>query len=229
MNCAVAIFVKSPPLSPVKTRMWPEIGRAHAESLHRASAAAVRSVVEQATALGNVHGYWALAESAATSASLWPGLRHVEQGDGSLGERMAAIYRQLRQQHAAVILIGADAPQLESSALLRAADWLAADEARLAIGRALDGGFWLFGGNCDIAAGAWLEPRYSQPNTAIEFVRAMDTFGKWREFGNLQDIDTVTDIAPVRASLESLLDATVEQHALCALLGELSVIAEHGR
>ena len=110
MSCAVAIFVKSPELSPVKTRLWPGIGRAHAERLHRASAATVCSVVTQASASGKVIGYWALAESAEASARLWPGLLHVEQGEGSLGERMAAVYRRLRQQHAAVILIGADAP-----------------------------------------------------------------------------------------------------------------------
>ena len=225
MNCAIAMFVKSPELSPVKTRLWPAIGRAQAENLHRASAAAVRSVVEQATARGQVHGYWALAESAEASARLWPGLLHVEQGEGSLGERMAAVYRQLRQHHAGVILIGADAPQLESSTLLQATDWLDAGEARLAIGRAVDGGFWLFGGNRDITAHAWIESHYSQPDTATEFVRAMDTFGKWLELGNLQDMDTVADIAAVRAKLDSLPEATVEQQTLCELLGELSTIA----
>ncbi len=226
MSCAVAIFVKSPELSPVKTRLWPGIGRAHAERLHRASAATVCSVVTQASASGKVIGYWALAESAEASARLWPGLLHVEQGEGSLGERMAAVYRRLRQQHAAVILIGADAPQLESSALLQATDWLEAEQARLTIGRAADGGFWLFGGNRDIATQAWTDPRYSSPDTANEFVTAMDPTGDWLELGRLHDIDTVADIAPVRAQLDSLIDATDEQVALGKLLGELSAIAE---
>ncbi len=226
MTCAIAIFVKSPELSAVKTRLWPGIGRAQAERLHCASAAAVRSVVVQASAGGKLRGFWALAESAEASARLWPGLLHVEQGEGSLGERMAAVYRQLRKHHSGVILIGADAPQLVSGALLQAADWLDAKQARLAIGRAADGGFWLFGGNRDIPAQAWIEPRYSESDTANEFVRAMDTYGAWHELGNLRDIDTINDIVPVREQLESLLDATVEQQALCQLLGELPVIAE---
>ena len=226
MSCAVAIFVKSPELSAVKTRLWPGIGRAQAERLHRASAAAVRSVVMQASAMGDVCGYWALAESAEASARYWPGLRHVEQGEGSLGERMAAVYRHLRKHHSGVILIGADAPQIEPGALRQAADWLDAVPARLVIGRAADGGFWLFGGNRDITPQAWIEPRYSHSETATEFVNAMNPFGEWRELGNLHDIDTVADIAPVRARLESLVDATLEQQALCQLLGELSAIAE---
>ncbi len=226
MSCAVAIFVKSPELSPVKTRLWPGIGRAQAEQLHRTSAAAVRSVVVQASASGKVQGYWALAESAEASARLWPGLLHVEQGEGSLGERMATVYQQLHEHHHGVILIGADAPQLESSALLQAADWLEAEQARLTIGRAADGGFWLFGGNRDIAARAWIEPRYSERDTANEFVRSMDRFGDWQELGRLHDIDTIDNIAPVRTQLESLVEATAEQQAVCHLLGELSTITE---
>ena len=226
MSCAIAIFVKSPELSAVKTRLWPGIGRTQAERLHLASATAVRSVVMQASAGGTIHGYWALAEAAEASAGFWPGLPHVEQGEGSLGERMAAVYRQLRERHAGVILIGADAPQIESRALQQAVAWLDAEQPRLAIGRAADGGFWLFGGNRDIAAQAWTEPDYSQPDTATEFVRAMDTFGDWYELGKLHDIDTVADIAPVRAELESQPEATLEQQALYVLLGELSAIGE---
>lgn len=225
MSCAIAIFVKSPELSAVKSRLWPGIGRAQAERLHRTSAAAVRSVVMRVSAGGKIHGCWALAESAEVSARFWPGLPHIEQGEGSLGERMAAVYQQLRQHHSGVILIGADAPQLESAALLEAADWLDDEQARLTIGRADDGGFWLFGGNCDIAADAWIEPRYSEPETASEFVRAMDPFGSWCELGSLRDIDTFDDIAPVRTQLESLADATNEQQVLCTMLGELSPIA----
>lgn len=225
MSCAIAIFVKSPELSPVKSRLWPSIGRAQAEQLHRSSAAAVRSVVMQACAGGKIRGYWALAEPAEASARLWPGLAHIDQGEGSLGERMATVYQQLRQHHPGVILIGADAPQLESTALLQAAHWLDQDQARLTIGRAADGGFWLFGGNRDIAADAWNEPRYSEPETANEFVRAMDPFGTWCELVMLRDIDSIDDIAPVRAQLESLMDATDEQQAMGQLLGELSPIA----
>ena len=54
----------------------------------------------------------------------------------------------------------------------------------------------------------------------------MDPTGEWLELGRLDDIDTVADIAPVRAQLDSLIDATDEQVALGKLLGELSAIAE---
>ena len=51
MRCGVAIFVKTPSLSAVKTRLWPGIGRRNAEALYLSSAQAVASVAMQANPL----------------------------------------------------------------------------------------------------------------------------------------------------------------------------------
>jgi uncharacterized protein len=224
MSCAVAIFVKTPGLSEVKTRLWPDIGRGHAEQLHCASASAVRSVVARASASGTLDGFWAVAETAPASSSHWPELAHVEQAEGSLGERMATVHRQLRGRYRGVILIGADAPQIEPAMLTEAASWLASDSPRLTIGRASDGGFWLFGSNQDLPAQAWTRVHYSQTTTADEFITAMTGVGEWLELQTLQDIDTSGDIAPVRARLRSLPDPTPEQTRLAELLGKLELV-----
>ncbi len=226
MSCAIAIFVKTPDLSVVKSRLWPGIGRAAAERVHLASAAAVRSVVSNAAAKSSIEGYWALAESAELSAMHWPGLLHVEQGQGPLGDRMAAVYRQLRKQHRSVILIGADTPQIRSGVLIDAANWLDVDAPRLAIGRAGDGGFWLFGGNQDLADDRWSVARYSTPSTAAEFVDAMNECGDWLELETLRDIDTPIDIEPVRAELEALDHPNAEQRDVNAILGSLLTVSE---
>jgi glycosyltransferase A (GT-A) superfamily protein (DUF2064 family) len=143
-----------------------------------------------------------------------------------LGLRLATVYRALRADHDAVILTGADTPQLESGQLLRAADWLRSAQARLVIGRAHDGGFWLFGGNRGLPESAWRSVEYSTPNTACEFVHAMDGHGEWRELDVLQDIDSAVDIAPVSAQLLALKDPTPEQAGLGLLLDELRVAAD---
>jgi uncharacterized protein len=226
MSCAVAIFVKTPALSEVKTRLWPTIGRTRAEQLHYASAQAVRSVVARASASGALEGYWAVAEAAPASSSHWPELAHVEQAEGSLGQRMATVHRRLRSCHRGVILIGADAPQIEPAMLTEAASWLASDCPRLVIGRAIDGGFWLFGSNQDLPAEAWTRVRYSHTSTAYEFIAAMTDFGDWIELQTLRDIDTGSDIEPVRARLQTLPNATLEQIRLTELLGELMLVAE---
>ena len=181
----------------------------------------VKSVVDRACANGDLEGYWATAETVASVASEWPGLKHVAQGEGGLGLRMATVYRCLHARHDAVILIGADSPQLECGQLLRAAQWLQSEQARLVMGRARDGGFWLFGGNRELPEHAWTRVDYSTPGTANDFVRAMDGQGEWQQLDVLQDIDTAADIEPVRVRLLALADATPEQARLCRLLAEI--------
>ncbi|MGB0133460.1 TIGR04282 family arsenosugar biosynthesis glycosyltransferase, partial [Dokdonella sp.] len=189
--------------------------------LYLASAAAVRSVVDRTRAQTELEGYWATAESDAGVASSWPGLRHVAQGEGGLGQRMAAVYRSLRATHGAAILIGADAPQIESRQLLAAARWLQTNRARLVIGRAADGGFWLFGGNTELSDDAWNRVDYSMPDTANDFVSAMSGSAEWKELEELQDIDFAADIAHVSDQLLALNNPTAEQSRVRQLLVEI--------
>ena len=224
MSCGVAIFVKTPSLSPVKTRLWPGLGQPRARALYLASASAVASVAEAAQRGGSVQAYWAVAEDVALTADAWRGLPQLPQGEGSLGERMAQVYRLLRQQHRGAVLIGADTPQLVAAALARAAQWLESDEPQLVIGRAQDGGFWLFGGNAELPERAWLAPRYSTAGAADEFVAAMQGHGRWLQLETLRDIDTVGDLPHVRAHLAALEEPTDAQRQLLAWLETLSVV-----
>lgn len=226
MSCGVAIFVKTPSLSPVKTRLWPGIGRRLAEALYLTSAEAVASVAQQARCDLSVDAYWAVAENAALPTDAWIDLPHLPQGDGSLGQRMAHVYRLMRQRHHAAILIGADAPQLRVEALRQAAEWLSSIESRLVIGRAEDGGFWLFGANAPLLDHAWTSVRYSESDTAMQFVNAMQAAGKWLELERLRDIDTADDIPPVMASLDALSSPTPAQTRLLRWLEELPEIMQ---
>lgn len=228
MKCAVAIFVKTPGHSPVKSRLWPDLGRTDAERLHWGSAAAVGSVVTRAGVDGTICGYWAIAEPLELAATAWPGLAHVAQGEGGLGLRMATVYRSLQARHGAAILIGADAPQLDTGLLRRAAEWLQSSSARLVIGPAFDGGFWLFGGNRELPESDWTGIDYSKPTTAMAFTAAMDGQGDWLELDALRDIDGLADIDPVRQQLAALEDPTPEQARLARLLGELAASSEVG-
>ena len=218
MSCGIAIFVKTPSLSPVKTRLWPDLGPSRAQALYLASAAAVASVAEAAQRDGSVQPYWAVAEAPQLTVDAWRGFPQLPQGEGSLGERMAQVYRLLRQRHRGAVLIGADTPQLVAAALASAAHWLQSDEPRLVIGRAHDGGFWLFGGNAALPESAWLEPSYSTAGTADEFVAAMRGHGRWLRLQTLRDIDTVDDLPHVRARLAALEVPTDAQRQLLAWL-----------
>ena len=221
MSCGVAIFVKTPSLSPVKSRLWPGLGRRCSEALYLLSAESVASVAQSAQQRADVQPYWAVAEAAAMHSDAWVDLPHLAQGRGSLGERMAQVYRMLRERHRGAILIGADAPQLLPEALQRAADWLASDESRLVIGRARDGGFWLFGGNVALPDRAWLSIPYSTPDTGDRFVAAMHGYGRWLQLETLRDIDTATDLPDVHAHLAQLSARTGAQQRLLDWLDAL--------
>lgn len=221
MSCGVAIFVKTPSLSPVKTRLWPGLGRQCSEALYLVSAEAVASVAEVAQRCASLQPYWAVAEAAALHSDAWIDLPHLSQGTGSLGERMAQVYRMLRLRHHGAILVGADTPQLVPEALQRAAHWLASGESRLVIGRAQDGGFWLFGGNVALPDRAWLRAQYSIADTGDQFVAAMDGFGRWLQLETLRDIDTALDLPEVHAHLSGLAAPTPAQRRLVDWLDAL--------
>lgn len=205
----LAIFVKTPGHSPVKTRLARDSDARFAEAFHRHAA---RAVAEVAQARGDdddgdarrLAPYWAVAEPAAADATHWPGLPCLVQSEGGLGARMAGIHARLLLQHDAAILIGADSPQLRPQWLRHAARWLSADAARCAIGPARDGGFWLFGSNRDLPAGRWDEVSYSRPDTAARFREAFASFGEWATLPELVDVDAVEDLDPVRAALRAL-------------------------
>ncbi|HEV8692715.1 MAG TPA: hypothetical protein VGQ93_00795, partial [Lysobacter sp.] len=64
MTVGLAIFVKTPGYSPVKTRLAADCGRAYAEAWYRRAAAAVASVAKIAADREGIAVYWAVAEPA---------------------------------------------------------------------------------------------------------------------------------------------------------------------
>lgn len=220
MSGGLAIFVKTPGQSPVKTRLAQHIGQLKAEAFHLAAAEAVASVAVRAGRAAGFLAHWAVAEREAMMGNAWKDLPCLFQGPGTLGERMDAVYRQLRTHGGYAMLVGADAPQLTEEALLRAARWLDSTTPRLVIGRARDGGFWLFGGNVALPPETWLRPAYSQAMTAHEFTLAMSPHGQWLELDLLSDVDRMEDLAVAYRELGALASPTPEQRRLLDWLAD---------
>ena len=214
MSGAVAIFVKTPGYSPIKTRLALELGEARAMQFHQLSAAAVASVAQRAQGLHGMSVYWAVAE--AEALAMWTGFPSIAQEPGGLGERMARVHAQLVQRHGFGILIGADTPQLATHQLEQARQWLSASAARLALGRAQDGGFWLFGANMAPPLPIWNAVEYSAAGTADALRTGMDELGAWHELPVMSDADHAHDLPGVLRALDALPGATPEQQALAA-------------
>lgn len=214
----VAIFVKTPGRSPIKTRLAVETGEDFALSWHRRAAAAVAAVArdseQRAPVDTPIRAYWAVAEAAAIEEGDWPGLANLAQEEGSLGERMARVYAQLLDRHRAGILIGADTPQIDADLLLSAAAWLDSDLDRFAIGPARDGGFWLFGGNRPMPMAVWTGVAYSRADTERRLSEKLIELGAARRLPVLSDLDTAADLGPVIDELAALDHPLPEQRAL---------------
>jgi rSAM/selenodomain-associated transferase 1 len=216
MSVGLAILVKTPGHSPVKTRLAADIGTEAAETFHRLAATAVAEVVADASARAPaLQACWAVAERDAIDAPLWQRFPRILQGEGDLGARMRLVHDALRTRHGAALLIGADAPQLRSDDLLAAIAAVRAHDR--VIGPSLDGGFWLFGSRTEVADAAWETTPWSQPQTRERFIAALGAPAP-QALRSLQDVDTAADLAPLRAALDALPAPTPAQRALAAWL-----------
>ncbi len=163
MRTAAAIFVRTPGLSVIKSRLAAQIGTDAAEELYSLALGCARELAAGLKDAG-LHVVWAVAEEEGVTHPLWreTGLPAMHSGTGGLGECLHNVYSQLRAEADTVLLLGSDAPQL-TAACLRPA-WEQATSA-YAVGPSPDGGFYLFAGREDIDAAAWREVEYSTATT----------------------------------------------------------------
>jgi glycosyltransferase A (GT-A) superfamily protein (DUF2064 family) len=214
MSAGIAIFVKTPGHSPLKTRLAAVAGTAFAEQWHARAAGAVAAVAREACRGGAAQAYWAVAEPEALADPRWAGLPVIGQGDGGLGVRMHHVHQALHERHPGGILLGADCPQVAPDLLRQALAWLDSPQPRLAIGPAQDGGFWLFGANRRLPLACWESVTYSAADTGARFRAVLDGLGEWLELPVLRDVDTADDLPACVAALRTLATPLPAQIAL---------------
>jgi rSAM/selenodomain-associated transferase 1 len=210
----VACFVKTPELSPVKTRLAKGIGGDRALEFYRRACDAVAAVLAEAAAgdAPKVVPYWAVAEAAGASA--WGRFATVGQGEGDLGVRLEAVYGAWMAPGRAVGLIGADAPQI-TARCFEAAWQLLGSGSDYVIGPAADGGFYLLVGAQPIPRGVWTSIAYSVSTTAKALASALATTGgrvSW--LAPLTDVDEAADLPALARELAGLPVLLPEQEEL---------------
>lgn len=195
---AVAIFVKTPGYSPVKTRLAQRIGKERAESLYLQSVAATGDICLAASGSAALIPYFAVAEDEAQNHLLWQAFPICLQGSGGLGERLGRVYNRLLASHPYVILIGADAPQMPPHVLVDCDARLRTGSFPFVLGPSSDGGFYLFGGREPLPLEVWTNVTYSTETTADEFVRELSRFSRIDPLPlRLTDLDRFEDIASI--------------------------------
>lgn len=125
---------------------------------------------------------------------VWPaGVLRVAQGGGDLGDRLA---RAIGAVRGSVAVIGTDCPEITRADI---ADAFAALRcARVAIGPAADGGFWVLAARrAGDVAGAFAGVRWSGPHTLADVEHRIGA--PVARLRTLEDIDTLADWRAWRA------------------------------
>jgi rSAM/selenodomain-associated transferase 1 len=197
MNTAIAVFCKTPGLSPTKTRLGADIGSNFAEEFYRGSIAAIEEVL---ITIKNhfdktIDVYWALAEKEALDLSQWSNFPSIWTGIGGLGDRIYHVFSQLFEAYDQVIIIGSDSPQITKSYLVNAIRKLSQDDCDGVVGPCRDGGFVLFGCKKPISKSIWNEVKYSQEDTLKQLLTRLDQENYiYKMIPTLGDVDDYDDL-----------------------------------
>ena len=194
---AIAVFVKTPGISPVKTRLAATTGTAAAEQFYKLCTEAIRETLETASKTMDVVPFWAVAEEAGLSNPLWQGFEAIYTGEGCLGQRQHHIYQRLLAKYQRVILIGADSPQLSSRHLKNAIEAL--NSHSFTLGPAVDGGYYLLAGRAPITRDIWTNVTYSASDTAEQLLTQLPSTAAILE--PITDVDTIEDISKLKREL----------------------------
>ena len=200
---ALAVFVKTPGFSPLKTRLAASLNRSAADAFYQLSCAAIAELLQELTARSSIKPYWAVAESETEALANWPLFPTVTQGDGGLGQRLARVYQSLYQQFGRVVIIGADAPQLSVLEISRLCLRLQRD-VDFVLGPARDGGFYLLAGSQPIEASVFTSVGYSQQTTYAELLAQLNRMGRVEQLSMKTDIDDRGDLKPLYQELKRL-------------------------
>lgn len=146
-------FTRFPQSGEVKSRLAMEIGEVRALAVHDAMAHYCLAKAEAAAMSINALLRVLITGASLADAADWLGERHlfVDQGDGDLGVRVGrAIRASIRLGAKRIVVVGSDCPALTPSLIVTAFDVLTSNP--VALGPAVDGGFYLLGIDAGMSA-----------------------------------------------------------------------------
>jgi rSAM/selenodomain-associated transferase 1 len=197
----IAVFGKTPGLSPIKTRLATAIGKEKANELYKLCVDSTQATLEKF-----VHQnpewrvVWAVGEKKGLEHPFWTErpFEKIWTGEGCLGTRLHQVYATLIKEYEAVLLTGTDSPQLNADIFVEAARHLQASGS--VIGPAKDGGFYLFGHTKEIPQAVWESVPYSVENTCEELLKRIVNdvphLTKQSDLDRYEDIQTIIDEMP---------------------------------
>ncbi|MBT7609594.1 MAG: DUF2064 domain-containing protein [Bacteriovoracaceae bacterium] len=206
---AIAVFVKTPELTPCKTRLAVDLGQENAHEFYIESIKITQKLIQQITHKSfYIDPYFAVAEREGMDSPRWNAFHRVYQGEGKLGDRLANVYEELIIKYDTVIFLGADCPHIKSDVLYSAVDHFLSRPEQFVLGKSLDGGFYIFGGSCRLFSEIWTSIEYSQSDTAEKLVNSLGKIGKVKYLEESFDIDLLTDLEKYKFINKNKLNKT---------------------
>lgn len=203
---ALRVFLKTPRLGEVKTRLAAALGEHAALRIYRAMAeAAIAATAPRASDRYEQVLCFAPPDGREEITAWFPDRKLAEQRGADLGERMAdALQAAFGDGAPRVAVIGTDVPGLGRSHVLEAYERL--DSADLVLGPTLDGGYYLIGLKQPqprlFAAMPWSTPEVL-PRT---LARAVQLGLRVHQLEELRDMDTIDDLRACADRLGPLFD-----------------------
>ncbi len=196
-SCALAIFAKTPYLSPVKTRLANDIGEQKATAIYIAMVDCLKTFAHSLPSY--ISPYFTVAEREALASVFWQGKNLMHSGEGGLGERLHHSYRTLKTTYNYVILIGSDSPHITPQHLKETYNALKTHD--YVVGPSFDGGFYLFASRLELPESFWLQPTYSKNSTLNQLIESINRPIYFLE--KEHDLDRIADIKPISLSLSN--------------------------
>ncbi len=197
---AVAVFVKTPGLSPIKTRLAADTSNEVAKTFYALSLKCVNAALKEAAQTNNlIVPIWAVAEEEGLTSPLWKDFDSVYQGKGGLGARLNCVFSALLNRFQNVVFIGADAPLITSALILETHAKLSdtPSPSPFVLGPSVDGGFFILGGSAPIAEQIWLDVEYSVADTGAQMLERLRKIGDVHLLPPLSDVDTLKDLLEI--------------------------------
>jgi uncharacterized protein len=195
VTSALCSFVKTPCLSPVKTRLAHDIGKTLAHKFYELSIDATEEVISKVETDSHkkIKPYWSIAEEKGLCNSRWQTLARFWQQEGLLGDRLNQSFSYLKKSHNKVVMIGADSPHLSADIFIKANQLL--DHHPCVIGPSIDGGFYLFASKLEIPQPIWTSVRYSTSYTLNDLTKYLKGYNIPVKLLDLQeDVDNLQDL-----------------------------------
>jgi len=186
------VIAKEPLPGRCKTRLCPPLDHEQAAALAEAALADTLAAVAATPAPRRL-----LALDGSPGEWLPAGFDVVGQPAGGLGRRLAAAFD---AADGPALLVGMDTPQLTPELLVDAISLLDAASADAVLGPASDGGYWAIGLRDPAPAVFDGVPMSTAATAAVQRRRLSEVGLRWRELGELRDVDVIDDAIAVAAS-----------------------------